>query len=198
MTWRRTWQLALLAAGSASPALKAEIIALVIRFRVEKQRSEVIRPQAVTRTFDYDTTDPRSRNPYYADKNHRQARKNRARRVNFGSTPSALQFGKDMAALREDVDFALADADKDPSFLLDRIVKLYRARKRALNSNYEHEVGDELDGMAISVAGTTAREATAHARPAVRFYKPVPDEVSPIFSKQVVSGGLPTLGRGRR
>lgn len=180
---------ALLAAGSAEPVLKAEIIAWVVRFREERQRYEAAKP--VTHTFDYDTTDPRTQY------DRRPAKKNRFLRSNFGSTPRAIAFGKELLALRQDVEKALSTPGTDPAFLLNRIVKLYQTRKAELKSNYEHEVGDELDGMAIRVAGITAREAAAAVRSKTRFHKPVPDEVAPIFTKQVVSGGLPTLGRGR-
>lgn len=184
---------ALLVAGSAEPALKAEIIAWVVRFREEKQRCDAARPEPVTHIFDYDTTDTRTRSG-----TPRQGGTKRTYRANFGTTPSAVQFSEDMAALRQDVEKALVNPDTDPAFLLGRIVHMYKTRKSALNSNHEHEVGDELDGMAIRVAGVTAREAAAGSRPKVRFHKPVPDEVAPIFNKQVVSGGLPTLGRRRK
>ncbi|MCD5341507.1 hypothetical protein LR392_04595 [Arthrobacter sp. AK04] len=211
----------LLTAGAADPALKAEIIAWVIRFRAEKaqlpaapptesvnQRSPLPLqshelpeqetapspqvPEPRTRTFDYDTTD--SRTVY----DRRGAKKNRWLRSNFGSSPKAIEFSQKILALRQDVEEALSSPDTDPSFLLVRIVNLYVTRKAALKTNYEHEVCDELDGMAIRVAGITAREAAAAARSKVRHHKPVPAEVAPIFTRQVVSGGLPTLGRGRR
>lgn len=202
----------LLQLGAADPDLKAEIIGWVVEFRSESARLQAsaarsdssrprLSPPAVpgddpaepsTKVFDYNTTD--NRTPYQ----RRRTRKNRWLRVNFGSTPSAIAFGERMVALRQDVEKAFGTPGSDPSLLLDRIVRLYETRKDYLGSNYEHEVRDELDGMAIRVAGTTAREVVAKRRPKTPVHRSVPNEVAPIFGKQIVSGGLPTLGRGRR
>lgn len=125
-------------------------------------------------------------------------KKNLGLRVNFGSTPEAIAFAQDLITLRQDIERTLGSPDTDPAFLLTRIVNLYRGRKAALKSKYEHEVGNELDVMALRVAGITAREAVARERSQVRHHEPVPDEIAPIFTRQVISGGLPTLGRSRR
>lgn len=181
---------ALLAAGRAEPLLKAEILAWVIKFRKERHPQRAVGP--ITHVFDYDTTDPRTKN------NSRQGKKNRFLRSNFGSSPRAIAFAHKLLELRQDVAEALTDPGVDRASLLDRIVKLYQSRNSELKSNFNHEVGDELDGMAIRVGGITAREAAAATRSMTIFHKPVPDEVAPIFTKGVLSGGLPTLGRGRR
>lgn len=190
----------LLSAGGAEPALKAEIIDWVVRFRADKDRIQASRQEPVTHTFSYDTSDPRTKDPGFVKISiaERRAAAAEARRpTNFGNQESAVTFSHDLARLRADME----EVDKDfltgqaRESLVTRLVELYKAHKTAVHWRYHRDLVSELDLMAIRVSGKPLRAA---AKPAQKFHQPVPDEVAPMFGRQVVSGGIPTLGRRSR
>lgn len=190
----------LLAAGTAVPELKAEIIAWVLRFRAEKQRIDALKPAPVTRTFNYDTSDPRTNNPYFVKVSlaeRRAAATAAKRRTNFGEDEDAKAFGRELAQLRADVEAAgISDVpDEVKNSLVPRIAALHKIHKKAVHWRYHQDLVSELNDMAIRISGKLLKEATKEAQV---LRRPIPEEVAPIFGRQVVSGGLPTLGRRRR
>ena len=101
----------LLAAGVAAPELKAEIIAWVLLFRAEKQRVDAFKPEPVTHTFSYDTSDPRTKDPNFVKVSlaeRRAAAIAARRRTNFGKDEDAKAFGRELAQLRADVEAAVS------------------------------------------------------------------------------------------
>lgn len=219
----------LLDVGAADPELKAEIIAWVIRFRAEKERLPdpppakavtVRRPpralqitarrepaaapaskhEPITTVFNYDTTDPRTKQPGFIKK-PRQPQVSRPsplrpRPAVFGTAPRALRFQLKLERLTDDV----LRAGKKPrgsgdAVLQARIFELYQSRLSTLERSHHEKVGADLEALAKTL-GTAI--SSFRARPGSPGYTPVPEELT--FSKggPVVSGGLPTLGRGRR
>ncbi|MFJ6313695.1 hypothetical protein [Pseudarthrobacter oxydans] len=188
----------LLAAGVAAPKLKAEIIAWVIRFRAEKQRIDAFKPAPVTHTFNYDTSDPRTKDPNFVNVSlaeRRAASIAARRRTNFGKDEDAKSFGRELAQLRADVEAAgFSDVpDHVTDSLVSRIEALHKVHKKVVHWRYHQDLVSELNDMAIRISGKPLKEAKK--KEAQVFRRPVPDEVGPIFGRQVVSGGLPTLGR---
>jgi hypothetical protein len=234
----------LLERGAADPALKAEIIQWVLRFRAEKEqfrdrpqpaakavqvpaaaptskaaptalqspramkrqrlesRGKATRPSPVphTEVFNYDTTDPRTKNPFFVKKPRQTAPAPALQHVKrpapLGSTRSALLFTKKLEKLREDV----RQAGRKPrssadSILKARIAELYNARTTSLEAKHHEYVGDQLNSFALTL-GTTI--ASFRAAPGSFGYVPVPQELTFTKGGPVVSGGLPTLGRGHR
>lgn len=186
----------LLDAGGADPSPKSEIIAWVIRFRNEKNRLHTSRPAPITHTFDYDTSDPRTKDPAFVKTSAAERRAKLAkRRTNFGVDESAMNFALNLAKVRKDVDEAVANDPIDTQKLVDRLAELSNTLKTAIHRRFHQEVRNELDLLALHLCGVRLREA---AHPLQKTSKAVPDEIRPIFGKQIVSGGLPTLGRNRR
>lgn len=190
----------LLAVEAAVPELKAEIIAWVLRFRAEKQRIDALKPEPETRTFNYDTSDPRTKNPYFVNVSlaeRRAAATAAKRRTNFGEDEDAKAFGRELVQLRADVE-AVGVSDvpvhvKDS--LVARIAALHKLHKKAVHRRYHQDLVSEMNDMAIRISGKPLQEAKKGAQV---LHRPVPAEIAPIFGRQVVSGGLPTLGRRSR
>jgi hypothetical protein len=187
----------LLAAGVAAPELKAEIIAWVRRFRAEKQRVDAFKPEPVTHTFSYDTSDPRTKDPNFVKVSlaeRRAAAIAARRRTNFGKDEDAKAFGRELAQLRADVEAAVVNdlPDHVTNSLVSRIEALHKIQKKVVHWRYHQDLVSEFNDMAIRISGKPLKEAKKET-PVIR--RPVPDEVAPIFGRQVVSGGLPTLGR---
>lgn len=190
----------LLAAGVAEPELKAEIIAWVLRFRAEKQRIDALKPAPVTRTFNYDTSDPRTNNPNFVKVSlaeRRAAATAAKRRTNFGNDKEAKAFGRELVQLRADVEAAgVSDVpDHVMDSLVSRIATLHQIHKKAVHRRFHEDLVSELNVMAIRISGKPLKDAKKETQV---LRRPVPDDVGPIFGRQVVSGGLPTLGRRKR
>lgn len=190
----------LLSAGGAEPELKAEIIAWVVRFRAEKDRIEASKPEPVTRAFSYDTSDPRTQNPGFVKISIAERRAAAAAAKGptvFGKDESAVTFSRDLARLRSDIEEGNGSfpSDDEKASLVARLVELHKAHKTAVHWRYHRDLVSELDLMAIRVTGKPLRAA---AKPVQRFHQPVPAELAPMFGRQVVSGGLPALGRRSR
>lgn len=190
----------LLATGVAVPELKAEVIAWVLRFRAEKERIDALKPEPVTRTFNYDTSDPRTSNPNFVKVSLAERRAGAIaarRRTNFGKDEDAQAFGGELAQLRADVEAAgVSDVpDHVMDSLVSRIAALHKIHKKVVHWRHHQDLVSELNDMAIRISGKPLKEAKKEAQV---LRGPVPDEVAPIFGRQVVSGGLPTLGRRRR
>ena len=114
----------------------------------------------------------------------------------MGSTRSAVLFTKKLDRLRDDVrQAARRPCGSGDSILKARIAELDHARTTSLENKYHQDVGDELNSFAKAL-GTTI--SSFRAAPGSFGYAAVPQELT--FSKggPVVSGGLPTLGRGHR
>ncbi|WP_324642420.1 hypothetical protein [Pseudarthrobacter sp. LT1] len=157
-------------------------------------------PAPHTEVFDYDTTDPRTKNPFFVKKPRKVApaasTQPEMRPSYLGSTRSALLFTKKLDRLRDDVrQAARRPRGSGDSILKARIAELYHARTTSLENKYHQDVADELNSFAKAL-GTTI--SSFRAAPGSFGYAPVPQELT--FSKggPVVSGGLPTLGRGHR
>jgi hypothetical protein len=160
----------------------------------------VRKPEPRTTVFNYDTTDPRTKIPGFIKK-PRQPYVSppsplRARPAAFGTAPRALRFQLKLERLTDDV----LRAGKRPRGSTDavlhaRIFELYQARLSTLDRAHHEKVGADLEALA-KILGTAI--SSYRARPGSAGYTPVPHELT--FSKggPVVSGGLPTLGRGRR
>ncbi len=219
----------LLEAGAADPELKAEIIAWVIRFRAEKERlpdpppakvlhshskralqTRAVRekppaPQArkhepLTTIFDYDTTDPRTKQPGFIKKPRQpQAsppRPVRGRPAAFGTAPRALRFQLKLERLTDEVQRAgKRPRGSGDAVLQARIFELYQSRLSTLDRTHHDKVGADLEALA-KLLGTAM--SSYLAGPGSPGYTPVPHELTFTKGGPVVSGGLPTLGRGRR
>lgn len=213
----------LLEAGAADPALKAEIIAWVIRFRAEKERLPDPQPAKVvtarrppramqrqvpparqheplTTVFDYDTTDPRTKQPGFIKK-PRQPQVSlpsplRPRPAVFGTAPRALRFQLKLERLTDEVQRAgKRPRGSGDAVLQARIFELYQARLSTLDRTHHDKVGADLESLA-RLLGTAM--SSYRSGPGSPGYSPVPSELTFTKGGPVVSGGLPTLGRGRR
>jgi hypothetical protein len=208
----------LLGFGKADPRLKEEILRWVVRFRDEGRNiaahrlpsapvqfipvpdwpeatevpSERSQREPVTRTFDYDTTDSRTRNPGFVN-----------RRKTASAKPFLLVTDGVTGGFAErfnDLQADIAGAAHDPGradALLKRILGLHEVYKAELDWMYYRRVAEALESMAIQASGMTLKAAIQKGR-TPNYYKGVPAEIGPIFDRKIVSGGLPTLGRGRR
>lgn len=202
----------LLGTSEADADLKAEIIAWVIRFRQEhgmlgKAQSNVLfrsAPQRAepsktptTRRFDYDTSDPRTQDPTFAEKRAGRRRPAENKPYTFGADPQSKAFTEKLDKLRTDInDHTHTPGSQESTHLLNRVLDLHKIYKAQVHWKYYDRVGDELDSMALRLSGDNVGRIIEKSRNP-RLHKGVPAEIGPIFSRQVVSGGLPTLGRGR-
>ncbi|WP_285248854.1 hypothetical protein [Pseudarthrobacter sp. efr-133-R2A-89] len=157
-------------------------------------------PAPITEVFDYDTSDPRTRNPFFVKKPREVALATSTQLEihpsYLGSTRSALLFTKKLDRVRNDVrQAARRPRGSGDSILKARIAELYHACSTSLENKYHQDVVDELNSFAKAL-GTTI--SSFRAAPGSFGYVAVPQELT--FSKggPVVSGGLPTLGRGHR
>jgi hypothetical protein len=207
----------LLGIGKADAQLKAEVISWVVRFRQERGRlaraqveTVVISPPAraprtvarqlpVTRTFDYDTRDPRTRGAAFVKERPGRRRPAVNKPYALGTDPNAMAFANMLDRLRVDINDQGPHALGSPEAneLLLKVLELHKTYKARLHWKFWSRVGEELDTMALRVGGQNLRKITEKHR-GPRLHQGVPAEIGPIFSRQVVSGGLPTLGRGRR
>lgn len=168
--------------------------------KLRKQHSVPVRTFPQTKTFTYDTTDSRTANPGFVKRARiipaAQRTVSVPKPAPLGTTRSALLFTKKLDQLREEVrrtgrrPRGAADA-----VLKARILALYQGRTASLASEHHGPVGLELEELARTL-GTSI--SSYKASPGNTGYVPVPHELT--FSKggPVVSGGLPTLGRGHR
>lgn len=207
----------LLGIGMADRQLKAEVISWVIRFRQERGRlaraqvatvfisppphapRAVERQLPVTRTFDYDTRDPRTREAAFVKERPGRRRPAANKPYAMGTDPNAMAFANRLDKLRVDINDQGRHSLGSPEAneLLRRVLELHKTRKAHLHWKFWSRVSEELDTMALRVGGQNIRKITEKRR-GPRLHQGVPAEIGPIFSRQVVSGGLPTLGRGRR
>lgn len=157
-------------------------------------------PEPFTRTFAYDTTDSRTMRSDFVKKARAPHVKPpspvRAPAAALGTTPRALRFELKLERLSEDV----RRAGKKPrgsadAVLQARILELYQTRLTVLDRVHHDKVGADLEALAL-ILGTAL--SSFRSRPGSPGYTPVPHELTFTKGGPVVSGGLPTLGRGRR
>lgn len=122
-------------------------------------------------------------------------------RTDYSNSLRGPVFAADIAALRDDVCAAAPGSLDDPSVaeLVFRAARLRRRIPDDVGRQHRAEAFLALDIMCIYLCGITAEEADREERTRSQtIAREVPAEVGSMLRGQVVSGGLPTLGRRRR
>lgn len=154
---------------------------------------------ALTRTFDYDTSDPRTKKSGFVKKRYEDRRHLPDKYYSLGGDEGAITFARDLRNLSKDISnrqptWGSAEADE----LLNRVLRLYKECGTRLHRKYHSRVHQELDSLALRVCGRNVKNTIEMRQARHRIYRGVPAEIRPIFRGGIVSGGLPTMGRGRR
>lgn len=153
---------------------------------------------SLTRTFDYDTSDPRTQDPTFVKNSPNKRRTAPNKSYPIGSDEKALIFAQELNALRAEV-LGKGHIPRSPTSeeILLRVLALYKACSTRIHWKYQARVRRELDTFALQVSGENIKRNLERSR-SKELYREVPAEVGPIFGGHIVSGGLPTMGRGRR
>lgn len=173
--------------------------------RSSNPTDETFADSEYTVTFDYDTTDPRTQNRSFVSRtDRRRARIESPSFRSFGDSPNEKLFSDRLFSLREEIyDFRRAMPKMIEDEIFQRSSALRNSHKM-LTSDFTELLGD--------IASRRARQAVSHAWAEI----PMSDSWAPTAQRgssksaipaelvtggsfgRVVSGGLPSLGRGRR